>query len=116
MEENLIIKLSLICTILGIILLVIISDKIELPSSEISSISEKEIGKNIKVIGKVNRVTEKNTITIIDLEDKTGIIQIVAFKPENLKLKKGGLIQVRGKVSLYESSTQIYADSIEIIN
>ncbi|HLC58806.1 MAG TPA: OB-fold nucleic acid binding domain-containing protein [Candidatus Nanoarchaeia archaeon] len=116
MEDKLIIKLCVFTTILGLILLVIISNKLEAPTKEISQISKKDINKSAKITGFVKKIMIKTTVATITLEDKTGTIQVVMFKPENLKIKTGSLVEIEGKISLYEDQIQVYAEKVKILN
>lgn len=110
---NILTKLSIISAILGITLLIIISDKIVIPSSDISSIDKQDINKHIKVNGIVKKMISKGGITILELEDKTSTIKVVLFKPGEIKLKKGSFVEVEGKIGSYEDSPEIIAETIK---
>ena len=116
MENGLLIKTCTITIILGIILLIIIIDKIDLPTSTIGKISKSDLDKTIKIRGFVKTATNRDTVSFLEVEDKTGKIKITAFKPENLKIKKGSMVEIEGKVSLYEENLEIYAQTIKIVN
>ena len=116
MEDKILIKLCILSAIIGLVLLIIISDKIELPSSNISSLTKQDINKAIKIRGTITQSTNKGTVSTIFLQDKTGSIEAVLFKPSNLILKKGSFIEIEGKVSLYNEKLQITAERVKILN
>lgn len=109
-------KLCIITTLLGIILLIIVSDKIEAPTSTISSITKQDLNQEVKLRGTIKASINKETIAFLDLEDSTGVISIVLFKPQNTKITKGSFAEVTGKVSLYEEKLQVYAETVKILN
>jgi len=109
-------KICILAAIMGISLLIIISDKISIPSSEISSITEIDIDKNIKINGRITKIIKKgNSLAILDIADKNSTIKAVIFRPEKpLNIKKGDFIEINGKVSVYNEELQIIADSIKV--
>ncbi len=109
-------KICIISAILGISLLIIISDKINIPSSEISTITKNDIDKHIKVDGIITNIIKKgNSLAILDIENKKSAIRVVIFKPDKvLNIEKGDLIEVEGKISLYEGRLQIIADKVKV--
>ena len=111
---NLLNSVCIFSAILGITLLIIISDKISIPQSSISSITKTDVNKYIKINGIVKNIIKKGSIIILDLEDKTAKIRVVLFKSENIGIEKGSFIEVEGKVSLYEDQLQILAETIKI--
>ncbi len=110
------IKICIISAILGIILLVIIADKVSIPSSAIGSLTKQDLNKAVTIKGTVKSITNKETIAIFNIEDKTGSIKAVAFKPNNLTIKKGSFIELEGKLNLYEDNLEIYAETIKILD
>lgn len=116
MENNLLIKLCIISAIVGIILLIIVSDKISIQTSTISSIDKSDINSLVKIRGTVKSAINKNTVSFLEIMDKTGKIKVVAFKPTNLTIKKDSMIEIEGKVSFYENNIQLYAETIKILN
>ncbi|MBI2148704.1 OB-fold nucleic acid binding domain-containing protein [Candidatus Woesearchaeota archaeon] len=109
-------KLCILSVLVGIILLIIVIDKVEIPSSEISTISKEDINKHVKFIGTIKKVNNKGTITSLEVEDKSGKINVIAFKTKNLNLKKESTIELEGRVSIYEGEIQIYAETIKVLN
>ncbi len=113
---DLVAKLAIISLTLGVILLVVIADKVSLPSSTISSISKEDLNKEVKISGTVKKSINKDALTLLELSDKTGTIDVVAFKSKEMYIKKGSFIELEGKVSLYEDNLQVIAENIKLVN
>lgn len=96
--------------------MIIISDKLEVPSSNISSIKKEDVNKAVKIIGTVNKAINKEKVATLELIDKSGSIEVVMFKPQDTFIKKGSIIEVNGKVSIKEDKPQIYAETVKLIN
>ncbi len=109
-------KICTISAVLGTILLILIMDKIELQTSSISKINKEDINKFIKIKGIASKVIIKGTVTLLEIEDKSGKIEVILFKTNKIKINKGSFLEVEGKIALQEKSLIIYADSIKIIN
>ncbi len=109
-------KICLLSAILGIILMIIIADKIDIPNSNIDSIKKEDVNKDVKIKGLIKKAINNNKVAVIELMDKTGSIEVVLFKPQNLILKKGSLVEIEGKVSIKEDSLQIYAETAKVVN
>ncbi|MBT3394875.1 hypothetical protein HOA59_01610 [archaeon] len=114
MEEKTLLKLSIICTIVGIFLIMFISERVDISESNISDISKKDIDKKIKVKGEVYSVTNTPGLLILGLKDTTGNITIIAFKEEDIELKKGSIIEVYGTIMEYKNMLEIEAELIKL--
>ena len=107
-------KLCIISTALGIILLIIVSDKVGPPKSSISSITERDINKAVVINGMIESITNKGSaLALLEVRDSKSSITVVAFKPEENNIKKGDFVEISGRVSVYKNNLQIIADSIE---
>ena len=80
------------------------------------SIKKEDVNKPIKIIGVSKNIINKGKLTKIELEDKSGKIDIIVFNSKKIPIKKGSTIEVYGKISVYENKPQIYAETIKIIN
>jgi DNA/RNA endonuclease YhcR with UshA esterase domain len=112
MQENQLVKTCIITTIIGLILLIILSDKLEPDSIKISDIDKKQINKMVTVQAQISQITFKNDILSGKIKDNSGQIDLVAFDAKGISIRKGDLIQVQGKVSFYKDKPQINADKI----
>jgi aspartyl/asparaginyl-tRNA synthetase len=116
MEESVLIKASLILALVGIGILILISDKIEIKEYNINDITKGLLEKEIKVTGKISKISETQGLYLIDINDKERKLKVVVFKEnKNLSLQKNQLIEVTGKVVLYKKELEIEAKKIKIL-
>ncbi|AJF62379.1 MAG: hypothetical protein QT11_C0001G0230 [archaeon GW2011_AR20] len=112
MKEKLLLKISLVISLIGILFLLIILNNIDVPDPDINSINKDLIDKQIKVKGEITKITETPGLYIINIMDDTGNIDVVVFKEEQLNLEKGRIIQVEGQVTGYQDKIEIIAKRI----
>ena len=105
MKEKLLLKISLVISLIGILFLLIILNNIDVPDPDINSINKDLIDKQIKVKGEITKITETPGLYIIN-------IMVVVFKEEQLNLEKGRIIQVEGQVTGYQDKIEIIAKRI----
>jgi DNA/RNA endonuclease YhcR with UshA esterase domain len=112
MQENTLLKIALLCSIIGLIALFIISKNLTLDSPNL--ITKDGLDQTIKVTGTINRITnyEKNTIIEITRTEK---LDIVLFE-NNINLKSGEKITATGQLKQYKNTFELLADEIEIIS
>ncbi len=114
MEEKKLLILALISGTIGILILFIISEKINLEVSSINSITSKDLNQEIKVKGTITSIKETPKLLIINIEDRTGSIIITTFSKE-LPFEKNTNIEVQGKIIDYNNQLEIQAKTIKII-
>ena len=113
---DLLTKIALTCALLGMILLVVIFEKVDTPTSEISSIRKEDQNKVVKLRGWVKSPMNKDSLSTFSLQDNTGLIKVVAFKPKNITFTKNRCIEIEGKVSVYFYKPEIIADKVTLIS
>ena len=112
MKETTLQKICLVISIFGIFCLIIISQKIKPINLEISQISKEYINKEIKVQGQITKITNKDTVSIIEISSKKSNIQVISYKEDLKKLAKGEKVQVTGILKEYRNTLQIEARTI----
>lgn len=105
-------KLALITALLGVFILIILSQYLEPKIKPISEIDRSEIGNFVKVSGKVSNI-KQTKITTFDLSDKTGEIKIVSFDKIDISINSN--LEIIGKVNTYFNSLQIEVREIKIM-
>ena len=80
MAESFLIKLSLVMSIVGIIILFFISDKLKPKEYSISLLSRENLENTIKVNGKITDIKETKDISVLTLKDGSGEIKVTLFK------------------------------------
>ncbi len=116
MEEKTLFKISIITSLVGLLIMIIMIGAMDLSESSISSINKTYIGKEIKIKGVLTSKKELSGITIMNVKDDTGSIKVIAYKDNDqyLELKKDSTIEVKGLVKEYSSELEIEADSIKL--
>ena len=115
MDERILLKISLITSLVGILVLLIILEKIDVSDSNISAIDKNLSEKQVKIKGEITRIRETPAFSMINVKDNTENIDVIVFKEESLELKEGDIIQVEGQVTEYQGKLEILAKRIVIL-
>ena len=115
MKEKTLLKISLITSLVGILILLVILDKIDVSDSNINAINKTFLDKQVKIKGEITRITETPGLYIMNVKDNTGDIDVIVFKEEKLELEKGNIIQIEGQVTEYQGKLEIIAKKIVIL-
>ncbi len=106
MENLLIISLSV--SVVGVFLLLFLSNNVEFYEVDLGSIDEKMLNQRVRVHGTVLRVEDKGSFQVVSIVDGTGEIDVVCGS----NISGVQEIQVDGTVSEYGGDLQISADMI----
>ena len=111
------IKISLTISLLGIIILLILTNLIEPKLTKIKDITIKQLNKKVKILGKVENIKNYETKTnenfqVLTISDETGYIETILNK--DLNVKKYQEMIIIGKVIIYKDKLQIQAEKIII--
>lgn len=112
MQENVLLKIALICSIIGLISIFLLSKNLTLDQTNL--ITKDELDQTIKVKGVINRITNYEKNTIIEIT-KTEKLDIVLFE-NNINLKPGEKITATGQLKQYKGNFELLADEIKVIN
>lgn len=120
MKDETLLKLSLIVSVTGIILLFVFAQTIEAEKIEIADIDKSFIGNNIEVFADIITFYSSDGNYFLKIRDKTGNISAIIFKQvvnsfDTSKLKKGQQIKLSGEVSDYKGSLEIITNKIDFI-
>lgn len=115
MEEKTIFKASLVCSIIGILLIIFISDNLEAKTFNISDINVAMLDQEIKVIGNISAIRQTKGLTILTLKDNSGSIPVIVFKRNNEIFLKGSKVEITGDVSEFKNELQITAKQIKTL-
>src|SRR3989344_6252816 len=133
MKESTLFKFALAVSLIGILALLIIVEKIDLPLNSINSIKNAEEEsithsfisylfsifsiKNakegeIKVKGTIEGIKETPGLFILNVKDETGNINVIVFKENNLNFTKNSLVEIEGTVQEYQGKNEVIAKRI----
>jgi aspartyl/asparaginyl-tRNA synthetase len=109
-------KASLIISISGIFILLLLSNFLSPKQKTISEINPSLTDQTVRIQGIIISIRniENKSFQIISINDSTGKIDITLNSIT--KLKKGDKIQITGKIIEYKKSLEIQADKITLIN
>ena len=103
-------KTALFLSLLGIFLLIIISNFIEPRLSKIESIDRKNIEDFIKIKGNISDIKNIGNMTLFRIGDETGKINGIIYDNEKIKERKNVIII--GKIMDFEGELEIEVRSI----
>lgn len=112
MKENALMKIAVICSFVGLIILFVISENTELLEVSVAGIDESDIFKDVKIKGEVIRVRENSGTLFMDIgEIKT--ISVVVFDNEN-DVDEGDYVIIEGEVREYKGRLEIIANDVKV--
>jgi len=116
MKEKNLLKIALITSLLGLSILYLINDNIEIKEKNIEKITLDNKDEFVKLTGIVNRIVDTEKVTIMEIMQPQEIT-VVLFKNENktMPIQEGNEVEVIGKVDEYEGKLEIIADRLRII-
>lgn len=112
MEEKTLLKIALVCSIFGILIVFIFADKLEPPLVNISDISKSYIDRDVKIHGNIISSKVTSSVIILDVKDDTGIIKVVAFDKEEFEADKNQEAEIFGSVKDYNGVLEIESKKI----
>ena len=114
MKETTLLKIALICSLIGLIVLYFISIRIEVKDYK-PSILNKNIGDDVKLNGVITKVSNKGNVAFIEVNQQSPITVVLFTNDDNLKLNSGDNIEVIGEVQEYNGQNEIIAQKVRVI-
>lgn len=113
MKESTLLKIALICALIGLVALYFISAKIEVKDYKPSELS-KNIGDDVNLKGTVTKIADKGNVVFVDVSQQNSV-SVVLFTDNNINLKSGDNVEVIGKVQEYNGKNEIIAQKVRVI-
>ena len=114
MKEKDLLKVSLVFSLIGILIIFILTGTLEVERYNIGSLSKENLDDTVKVKGIIENYGETPGLYLINLKDDTGKITVVIFKDEELELQEGLEIEIVGDIVEYEDEIEIIAKEIVV--
>ena len=116
MQEKTLLKIALICSLLGLLIFYLISNDIEIKEKNIEKITIDNKDEFVKLNGIVNNVIDTEKVTLIKILQPQEIT-VVLFKNENktMPIQQGNEVEVIGKVDEYKGKMEIIADRLRVV-
>ncbi|MBI2667308.1 exodeoxyribonuclease VII large subunit [Candidatus Woesearchaeota archaeon] len=115
MEESTIFKLALLSSLVGIFIILLVAENLEVKLYNISSITNDNLDEKVKVNGEIISIRETPGLIIMDLKDETGVIKVILFKEGEVNINRNDKVEIIGKVIKYRNYLEIETESIKII-
>lgn len=116
MKEKTLLKIALICSLIGLFILFLYSENIEVSEKNIGKITLDDIDKYVKVKGIVEDIFENEKVAILKTIQPQSI-EIILFKNENksIGINVDDEIEVIGKVEEYEGKLEVIGHRVRVI-
>ena len=114
MKETTLLKIALICSLIGLFALYVISTKIETKKYNPNQLN-KNIGEDAMVTGRITKITDKGSVVFIEIYQQSPVNIVLFTDQNNLKLNAGDNIEVIGKIQEYNGKDEIVAQKIRVI-
>ena len=114
MKENTLLKIALICSLAGLVVLYFISAKIEVSDYKPAKLNL-NIGDEVKLKGTVTKVSIKDNVVFIEVNQQNAVNVVVFSDDKNLTLKNGDDVEIVGEVQEYKGNEEVIANQIRVI-
>ena len=115
MKERVLFKISLIGAVLGVLILYLVSLQSGLDESLISELGNFDDEDDVKIVGVVTRVTEKEKVAFLEVaQEEVKSITVVLFKDENISLVEGDYVEIEGSLETYRGEKEIIGNKVEV--
>ena len=115
MKEKTLFKIALVCSLVGLVALFFVSDRIEVREIDVGKITATDIGKEIKVLGRIERISDTDKVMFLEVgQEKVETVSVVLFKEEEIKLEQGDYIELLGELDDYKGEVSIVANAVKV--
>jgi len=117
MKEKTLLKIALICSVVGIAMLYIFSEGIEIDESTIENINKGNVGESIKIKGVLSRVSSADNAVFLEITQPQ-TLSVILFKEKdiNITLEEGDYVEIIGKIEEYKGKREVIADRVRVIS
>tara|TARA_Y100000310_G_scaffold343563_2_gene451818 strand:+ start:469 stop:816 length:348 start_codon:yes stop_codon:yes gene_type:complete len=115
MDDKKVSIISLIFSLLGVLIILYLSENTLPPFYQISEIDESLLDQTIFTTGEISLIKETNGLFIFILKGNNSKILVIATKEQELQLDKNKKVNLIGKVLKYRGELEIKAEEIIII-
>jgi len=114
MEDSILLKIALVLSITGILVLFLLSNTINPEEININKIDKNKIDKTVKIRGITNNIKKMDNLMFIDIIQNNKIT-VVLFNDKDVEIEKGNKVEIIGKVKEYKDGYEIIGDKIIVI-
>lgn len=114
MKDSNLLKISIIISLLGTLIILLLANYLKIPEYKIKDISQKEMDLSVNIQGNLTYVKETQGLYILTIKDDSSSIQVIIFKDKQpLNFTIGSSLKIQGKVARYKDTLQLTAEKIE---
>lgn len=110
MEDRILLKVALVCAVVGVTALFFVSRQMEVDAQPIEQI--KLVEGEVAIEGEVRDVFQKGSLTVIDVGYDTSM-KVVLF--EQVDVRVGDKVGVRGRVKEYNGQLELVGEELRVI-
>jgi len=114
MKETTLLKIALICSLVGLVALYFISARIDINNYKPNVLS-RNAGDDVNLKGTITKISDKGNVVFIDVSQQNLVNVILFTDNDNLNLKNGDDVEVIGKVQEYNGKNEIIAQKVRVI-
>ena len=116
MKEKTLLKIAVLSSVLGLLILFFISSYIPIQEINIDRIDEMDIGEPVKIYGEILKVGESDKVLFLQIgQEKIEKVEVILFKDSDFDLKEGNYVEIIGEIDDYQGKREIIAHTVKII-
>ena len=113
MDESNLLRIALVSSLVGLVILFLISGNIEVQHSAVVDLNEMAAEQDVKITGVISSVKDLGKIMILGVAQPQ-TIDVMLFKEGEIKLQKGDFVELTGELREYRGKKEIIASKIEV--
>ncbi len=113
MEEKALLRAAVTCSLVGMVMLLLVTMKPAAATYAIGAIDDSLIEEKVRLVGMVEEVRAVKGILILNISDNTGSIKSVVFDTEDMsEVEEGMYFDVTGVVDEYHGQIEVKVSRI----
>ncbi len=114
MKEKNLLKLALICSLIGISVLWGFSESVKVDETSIDKIDFSDIDRDVRISGKVKRINDLDKVIFLEVaQEKIEKIDVILFKDGPVMIDEGDRVIITGSVEEYEGKLEVIGNRVE---
>lgn len=113
--KNKLLTISLIISIVGAFVLLLILEYSQLPLFKIKDITDEQLEGKLKIQAKITSIRTTPGLLILNARDSSGVITVIAFNEEKIDLQVNSNVEIEGTIQKYQDKLEIIADKIILL-
>ncbi len=111
MQDSTLLKVALLCSIIGLVVLYAWQSKVEIPEAKAGILAD-YVGKSVKLKGTIEDVSDYEKTAYLKVSQPS-LVSVVVFKDSNFSLENGSSVEITGEVTEYKGKLELVASQIK---